>query len=139
MRISWSGLEEAFEFASFGRPGEAAAFLCKETGKIYLRSYLTEDVEELPDDLDDSDKYIEIPHKNELGLGKRLVLEFARESLPDAVDEVRAIFGRRGAYAQFKTLLMRRGALQQWYDYQASAQKRASREWCEENSLEIGD
>ena len=33
-----------------------------------------------------------------LGLGKPLALDFAREFLPDDLDEVRYIFSKRGAY-----------------------------------------
>src|SRR5437868_15339794 len=56
--------------------------------------------EELPDDIND-EKYISIPDKRELDLGKPLVLDFAREFLPDDYDEVRHIFRRRGAYRQY--------------------------------------
>jgi len=41
------------------------ALLSKTTGKIF---YISEfgDSDELPDDIEDSDDYIEIPHRNEL-------------------------------------------------------------------------
>jgi hypothetical protein len=68
-------------------------------------------LEELPDDIDDSEKYVPIPGKSELDLGKPLVLDFARQFLSDDFDEVRQIFNKRGAYARFKDLLDRRGAL----------------------------
>ncbi len=57
------------------------AYLDKETGKIYWHSDFGDNFEELPEDIDDA-KYIEIPHKNELELGKRLVLDFVYENLP---------------------------------------------------------
>ena len=53
-----------------------------------------------------------IRDKRELDLGKPLVLDFAREFLPDDYDEVRHIFSRRGAYRRYKNLLERRGALE---------------------------
>ena len=62
--------------------------------------------DELPDDIDDNEHYIVIPDKRDLGLGKPLVLEFAREFLPGDFDEVRYIFSRRGAYAKFRALLI---------------------------------
>jgi hypothetical protein len=68
-----------------------------------------------------------------------LVLDFARQFLPDDFDEVRQIFSRRGAYARFKDLLGRRGALDQWYDFEAKAEERALRMWCDLNSIEVGD
>ncbi|WP_353817004.1 hypothetical protein [Mesorhizobium sp.] len=63
-----------------------------------------DDVEELPDDVEDSERYIAIPDKRELDLGKPLVLTFARHHLPDDYDKVREIFSRAGAYARFKDL-----------------------------------
>jgi hypothetical protein len=58
----------------------------------------------------DDEKYISIPDKRELNLGKPLVLDFAREFLPVDYDEVRHIFSRRGAYRRYKDLLVRRAA-----------------------------
>jgi hypothetical protein len=43
------------------------------------------------------EKYIFISDKRELDLGKPLVLDFAREFLPDYYDKVRHIFSRRGS------------------------------------------
>jgi hypothetical protein len=36
-------------------------------------------------------------------------------------------------------LLARRGALEQWYDFERKATERALREWCEVNSIELVD
>ena len=119
--------------------GEHQAFLCRQSGKVYWHSELSEDLEELPDDIDDSEKYVPIPDKRELNLGKPLVLDFARQFLPDEFDEVRQIFNKRGAYAIFKDLLDRRGALDQWYDFEAKAEERALRIWCDLNSIDVGD
>src|SRR5215470_3352625 len=87
-----------------------------------------------PDDIDDK-KYILIPDKRELDLGKPLVLDFAREFLPDDYDEVRRIFSRRGAYRRYKGLLVRRGALERWYDFSNKSEETALREWCAENGI----
>jgi hypothetical protein len=77
----------------------------------------------LPDDID-HEKYIAIPDKVELDLGKPLVLDFAREFLPDDYNEVCHIFSRRGAYRRYKDLLVRRGALERWYDFRTRPRKR---------------
>ncbi len=76
-----------------------------------VRQEFGEDEEELPDDIGDGDKYLRIPDKSELDLGKPLVLDFARQFLPDDFNKVREIFSKRGAYARFKDLLEYRGAL----------------------------
>jgi hypothetical protein len=69
-----------------------------------------------------------LPDKRELDLGKPLALDFARQVLPRDFDAVRRIFSKRGAYATFKQLLARRRALEQWYDFERKATKRALRE-----------
>jgi hypothetical protein len=116
---------------------ESEAFLSKDTGAIYCHSEYSDDLDELPSDIDEGDKYLAIPHKNDLELGKRLALRFAEEFLPDDLGKVREIFSRRGAYARYKDLLEARGALSRWYDYEASAQKQALREWCSVHGVEI--
>jgi len=80
------------------------------------------------------------------GFGKRWVarlridhLDFAREFLLDDYDEVRHIFSRRGAYRRYKDLLVRRGALERWYDFSNKSEETALREWCAENGIELSD
>jgi hypothetical protein len=65
-------------------------------------------------------------------------LDFAREFLPDDY-EVRHIFTRRGAYRQLKELLVRRGALERWYDFSNKSDPAALREWCAENGIETSE
>ena len=82
MATSFSDILLAYEFVASGG-GLHDAFLCRRTGKIYWRSE-TSDLDgfedELPDDVEDDEKYAGIPDKRELGLGKPLVLDFARIS-----------------------------------------------------------
>jgi hypothetical protein len=139
MPVRFNDILEAFEFVSAGGMGEHQAFLCRQSGKVYWHSELSEDLEELPDDIDDSEKYVPIPGKSELDLGKPLVLDFTRQFLPDDFDEVQQIFNKRGAYARFKDLLDRRGIRDQWYDFEAKAEERALRIWCDLNSVDVGD
>jgi hypothetical protein len=138
MAVSFSDLQLAFEFVSSGGMGENEAYLDRQSGKIYWHSEFGENDEELPDDID-NEKYIAIPDRRELDLGKPLVLEFAREFLSDKYDEVRHIFNRRGAYRRYKDLLVRRGALERWYDFSNKAEEAALREWCAENGIELSE
>ena len=138
MAVSFSELQLAFEFVSSGGMGENEAYLDRRSGKIYWHSEFGENDEELPDDIDD-EKYISIPDKRELDLGKPLVLDFAREFLAADYDEVSHIFSRRGAYARYKELLVRRGALERWYDFSNKSEEMALREWCAENGIEISE
>ncbi len=139
MYVSLKDLREAFEFVSAADAGEHQAFLCKQSGKLYCHSELCEDLDIFPDDIDDSEKFLPIPDKKELDLGKPLALDFAREFLPDDFDDVRQFFSSKGAYARFKDLLHRRASLDRWYDFEAKAEERALRLWCELNSIEVGN
>ena len=139
MPVSFKDILEAFEFVSVGGMGEHQAFLCKQSGRVYWHSEFSDELDELPDDIEDSEKYVPIPDKRELDLGKPLVLDFARQFLPNDIDEVRRIFSRKGAYARFKDLLDRRGALDHWYDFEAKVEEKALRMWCDLNSIEVGD
>jgi hypothetical protein len=138
MAVSFSDLQLAFEFVSSGGMGENEAYLDRQSGKIYWHSEFGENDEELPDDIDD-EKYISIPDKRELDLGKLLVLDFARDFLPGDDDEVRHIFSRRGAYRRYKELLVRRGALERWYDFSNKSEETALRKWCAENGIETSE
>jgi hypothetical protein len=142
MPANFNDISDAFEFVSVGGFSEHGALLCRRTGKIYYRSEFSDMDElndELPDDIEDDEKYIAIPQKRELGLGKPLALEFAREFLPDDFDDVRRLFDRKGAYRKFRALLERRNAVERWYAFESQATKRALRDWCEANSITLAD
>jgi hypothetical protein len=115
------------------------AVLCRQSGKCFWHSEAVEDIEAWPEDAGDEEKYLRIPHKKELDLGKALVLDFAAACLPDAFDEVRQIFNRRGAYARFRDLLHRKKALDRWYAFEADATEKALRQWCEDNDITIDE
>jgi hypothetical protein len=83
--VTFQDILDAFEFVGIGGGGLHRAILCRRTGKIYQHtefSDLEEFNDEMPDDVVDEEKYIDIPDKRELGLGKPLALDFAREFLP---------------------------------------------------------
>ena len=136
MTVSFSDIENAFFFVSMDQQFMHSAYLCKETGEIFYTSEMG-DSDELPDDIDDPDKYITIPHKNELDLGKALVIEFTTEYLPEELDRVYSIFRRKGAYSRFKNLLESKGVLEDWYEFENKHQTAALKEWCEENNIKI--
>jgi len=102
MPISFKELMETYELASMGSSayGEHHAYLCRESGKIYWHSEfsdLEELNDELPEDIEDEDKYIQLPSKRELDLGVPLVMDFVRQVLPRDFDDVSDMFDRRGA------------------------------------------
>jgi hypothetical protein len=135
-RVKFSELELALEFVSFEGLTERRAYVRKDTGEILYGSDDLDEEEELPDDVDDEEKYLAIPTKRDLDLGKSLVFDFVREFLPDHLDQVRRYFSRRGAYGNFKDLLAQGHAIEQWHKFEDEAAQRALREWCSENSIE---
>ena len=137
MPIKFSDIEDAFFFVSMGEMYMNSAILCIKTGQVlYISDF--GDSDELPEDIDDDlDKYIEIPHKNELNLGKPLVLEFSAMHLPDNLEKVNSFFHKKGAYSKFKNLLEVKGLIDKWYTFEEAEQKNALMEWIKENDIII--
>jgi hypothetical protein len=136
MAILFDDIENAFFFVSMDQQGMHNAYLCKETGQIFYTSEMG-DSDELPEDIDETDKYITIPHKNDLKLGKALAVEFTSKYMPEELNGVHLIFRRKGAYSRYKDLLERKGLLDEWYQYENERQKAAIKKWCKENGIEI--
>lgn len=130
-------LRDAFEFVSVGNSYDTSAYISLDTGKVYWVSDVVEDTEELPDDFETSDRYIAVPNQKQLDLGRRLVLSFIEQELPDEYEIVAGFFRRKGAYGRIKDLLESRSMLQKWYDYENHATDEALRGWCEENGIRL--
>ena len=147
MPVKFKNVLDAFQLADMRGAGEQCVYLCRQSGKLHWdldQSYSAllgeeDEEDELPEDIDDEEKYVQLPGRRELGLGKPLALDFAREFLPGDFDYVRQIFSKRGAYPRFHDLLIRRNVRDGWHAFQAQAEERALREWCESNEIEVGD
>jgi hypothetical protein len=135
--VKYDDLSAALDFVSFAAPMEHQAYISMDTGAIHWISELNPLEEEIPDDLETSDRYIAIPHKNDLDLGSELALGFAAEELPDSYGRVEGFFQHRGAHARFKEFLAAKGCLDRWYKFEAESTERALRNWCAENGIEI--
>jgi hypothetical protein len=139
MTIKYTEIEDAFSFVSSAPPCENAAYLNRQTGETYFESGMG-DSDELPDDIDDGEKYIEIPHKFDLDLGNELAHDFAAVRLPADLNAVNDIFSnRKGAFSRFKRLLENRNKLEEWYQYEQQRTEQALREWCKDNNIELDD
>ncbi len=136
MKIKFEDIEQAFDFVSFGSYGDHSALLDKSSGKIYWHSEFG-DLDEIPEEICESENVIEIPHKNDLGLGNQLVFDFVRSNIPDDYEQVRDIFSRHGAYARYKDFLESKGMLQFWYDFENAAQEKALRDWCKDKGIKL--
>jgi Uncharacterised protein family (UPF0158) len=135
--VKFSELHEAFEFASFNGSVDTSAFIDLDTGAIYLVSDEMPRDEDMPDDVGESDRYLGVPGKNELDLGRRLVMSFVETHLPKDYDNVVDYFRRRGGYAKFRHLLENRDVLDAWYEFENEATETRLKEWCEENEIQI--
>jgi len=136
MGIKFSDIEDAFFYVSSAPMTANIAVLCKETGEILYASEYG-DVDEIPEEVYDRSDCIEIPHKNDLDLGRNLVFEFVEQYLPSDFERVRHIFRRKGAYGRYKDFLEDRGFLQKWYDFENKRQTETLREWCEYNEITL--
>jgi len=136
MKHKWQDIELAYEYVSSTPEFQNGAVLNKKTGKIYYRSDMAGE-DEIPEEAYEDDNCIDVPHKNDLDLGKRLVMDFTRQYIPDYYEEVDNIFRSKGAYSRFKYLLEKIGKLDEWYSYENEKTNKALREWCSENGIEI--
>lgn len=129
--VNFADLDMAVEFVSSGMPTEHRAYISIDTGAIYWVSDSSDIEDDAPEDLEESDQYVAVPSKTDLGLGRPLALRFTEERVPDEYDTVRQFFARRGAYGRFKDLLTTHGQLDAWYAFEAECTERALLEWCE--------
>jgi hypothetical protein len=140
MPVRFDDVRTAFEFVAVTAAVKpyCAGGRAGSIGVLRLPMW-TKSGDDLPEGAEDDPNYIAVPHKQVLGLGKALALDFAREFLPKDYDGVRDMFGRCGGYRNFRALVTKRRVLERWYDFESKATKRAVREWCELNEIEITD
>lgn len=103
-------LRDAFEFVSAAQGDRelSNAWVDRQTGAVLYGGDCAED--ELPEDIDDASRYLEVPDKRDFDLGQPLVWRFVRRQSDELYDEVSACFSRRGAYSRYKDLLETRPA-----------------------------
>lgn len=137
--VKLSDLEDALMFVDVGAGFDTAAWVCRETGAVLWHGEDTDDFEPLPDDIDDAARYVALPNKHDLNLGKPLALEFTRTHLPACYEQVCAMFSHRGAYARFKDLLDRHDSLDVWHQWEAEQTRHALRAWCADNDVMLAE
>ncbi len=135
--INFNELRNAFEFVSSGPSSQHSAYICMDTGIIYWTSNVMDLEEEVPDDVEISDRYICVPHKNDLKLGQSLALSFIDQEIPHEYNFAASLFRKRGAYRRFKELLQSEGLLEKWIVFEANASDMALQAWCKENNIAL--
>lgn len=134
--VDLDALVEAVEFVRSGVLTEHQAYVSVKTGAIYWVSD-SEDLDaDAPEDLEESDRYVAVPSKSDLGLGRSVALRFVEDQLPNELQTVRKFFAGAGAYSRFKDLLAAHGQLDAWYAFEASSTERALLEWCEAQGID---
>lgn len=136
--VKLQDLIDAFDWVSADGGFENAAYVCRQSGKIYwVGEGGALGDEELPDDIEDGALYVAVPHKRELDLGRMLALRFVEAHVPAAYERAQRYFARPGAYGHFKHMLGELGKLNAWYQYEQQAIADALQNWAEENELTI--
>lgn len=137
LTVDYTEIRNAFEFVSSGAPSQHQAYICIDTGMIHWTSNIIELEEIPPDDLNNPERYIPVPHKNTLKLGQGLALSFIDQALPHEYNFVASLFRKRGAYRRFKDMLQYQGLLEKWYAFEERASEDALVTWCLENEIQL--
>ena len=137
MPVSLKDIREAFEFVCAGGGGEHQAFLCKQSGKLYCHSDLCDDLDILPNDIDDTEKFLQIPDKKELDLGKPLALDFRPPIPARRLRRRSTIFQQKGRLRQILRICWVEGACSiSGTISRRKPRKEHLRMWCDLNSIE---
>jgi hypothetical protein len=131
---TFSEIQDAFLFVSSEQYGIHRALLCLDSGEIYYYSE-TGGLDEIDEEDFECEDFIEIPHKNDLNLGRSLVFEFVDQYLPDESHLIEQIFSGPGAYERLKDFLRRKRLLQKWYDFEKEREEQALRAWARESEI----
>ena len=136
MQVKIDDIEMAIEFAS-SSSFDSEAFINIETGEIH---YVSDVVDEpAPSDIYENKKYICVPGRADLDLGKPLAIDFVAKFIPDKLDLAYEIFRRKGAYSKFKNLLASLNQLDNWYAHEQSSLRNAALEWCSESGINVSN
>lgn len=137
--IPFDTLESALQWSSAGAPFDNAALLSRATGQLFFTSEYGDSDDDLPDDIEDGSAYVTVPHKNDLGLGRKLALDFAEAHAPKHFQTIKSFFQHKGAYAKFRSFLERTQLMERWYAFEAAATRRALEAWAADNGFVVVD
>lgn len=119
---------------------DAHAWLSRSSATVvYHSAYSDDSIDPLPQDIDDTDEWLELPSPKDLDLGRPLAFAFVAEYAPEDEVRVHDFFRRRGAYRHYKDWLAQRELLDAWHSFQRAATERALREWCTTHGVVLSD
>ena len=138
-KVSLSDLEHALLWTK-DPTFDTEAYVSRETGEvIFIGGDDPMPVKVPKKELRIKKKYIPTPLQNDLINARRLLFDFIEEHLPDQLENVQDNFHHAGAWGRTKTLLQRKGKLNDWHQYENEALRTALREWAEENGFSAAD
>jgi hypothetical protein len=131
--IDRDDLHLAVEHVTVGGSYGAAAYVDLHTGAILWAGDGME--EPLPDDIDNEERYLPVPSRKELGLGRNDALAFTEQHAPQLLERAEYIFSAAGAFDRFKHLMRERDLLDAWYAYQDKRLWEELEAWAELHDL----
>lgn len=140
-QIALADLLAALDWA--GHTGsDRMAFVCRSTGRIVRTTDSDFDdagasLGDVPQDLDDPQRYAIVPSHRDLQLGKRLAVRFAQAHAPQVIEDVHACFAAAGARERFDGLMEGAGQGDAWRAHEAAAVEDALRAWADVEGLAV--
>jgi hypothetical protein len=131
--IDRDDLHLAVEHVTGGGSYGAAAYVDRHTGAILWAGDGME--EPLPDDVDDEERYLPVPTKKQLGLGRNDALAFTEQHAPQLLERAEYIFSVAGAFDRFKQLMHEHDLLDAWYACQDKRLWEELEAWAELHDL----
>ena len=135
--ITWFDLQLSLDFADAGQKYDGGAWFNRKTGELWTCGDGIWGPQEPAEDLNQSPDFVPAPNSHDLRLGVPLAMDFAYARLPDQVEEIRALFHRKGGWRNFRTLIARQNVEQEWFAWQDAATEKALREWAAEEGFEV--
>ena len=139
--ISLRALEDALNWVDVADSGNRAR-ISRRTGATHLLAGdegMMDDVDPVPEDVEDDELYAELPDTRDLDLGQRVAMRFAREAMPGRADEIERLLHRRGGWRAFRAEVERHDQLDAWYRFRDAATSAALRDWAEVEGFVVVD
>jgi hypothetical protein len=117
---------------------ENQAILNRRTGEIVCKTGML-DEEEFPEEVEASDAFVWIPHRDDLDLGKELVFDFIESSIPQERKNIKRMFRfwRKNSFSDFLAFLTSIGKIDAWRAFEKRETRFALLDWCEDNGIEV--
>lgn len=138
MSVDPQKLLEAFLFSHKSGRDDRYAVIDKRSGRLYLITGDFEDSHEFPEDYYSSDYYLVIPDRDELHVGKQLILSFASNFLSEKIhSEIEKFYYSPHPFEKFRDILTREGLTDRWLSFELSEELRALKDWCLKNNIPL--